>query len=243
MPICEEAGPHVRCIRQENAGPAAARNLGVAQASTDLIVFTDDDCRPDRDWARQLVAAHDGVEDRLVGGRVNNGLADNAFSSASQAILTYSYGHFDDFADELAFFTTNNMAVSRAKFLSLGGFDKGYDFASEDRDFCFRWRRAGGHLRYTPKAIVTHLHVQRLGGFLRQQYAYGRGARRFHRRVRQLSDARVQLGTGNFYAGLLLHPLRTLTLSGVLRTALIGLAHVAMTAGYIREGWRETGAR
>ena len=235
-PICAAAGPHVTMIRQVNAGPAAARNRGVREAGdAEIILFTDDDCRPSPDWAAKLIVAHGGKDDRLVGGCVVNGLERNAFSGASQAILTYSYGQFADFSERLSFFTTNNLCVARARFLDLGGFDERYGFASEDRDFSFRWKRAGGHLVYQPQAIVSHLHRLGFSGFLRQHYAYGRGARRFHERVAQSGDAGVKLGRAGFYAGLLLHPLKRPSPHAALRTGLIGIAHAALAAGYLRE--------
>ena len=234
-----ERYPFVTVIRQKNAGPAAARNAGVAAAGdAEVILFTDDDCRPKPDWADRLLAAQEGDPDRLVGGRVVNGLDENAYSRASQAILTYSYGAFDDFSDRLSFFTTNNMAVSTERFRALGGFDTRYRFASEDRDFSFRWRLAGGHLVHTAEAEVTHLHRLTARGFLRQQFSYGRGARRFHRRVAGLDAPDVAMGSARFYAGLLLHPLARPSGRAAVTTILIGVAHAVLAAGYATEAWQ-----
>jgi GT2 family glycosyltransferase len=233
--ICQEAGHNVRYLRQANAGPAAARNRGVAAADTPLVLFIDDDCIAEVGWAIRLIEGHGGREDRLVGGRVADGLPGNPFSSAAQSILTYSYTHFGAFEDRMSFFTTNNLCVSRKRFLALGGFDTNYDFASEDRDFSFRWRQAGGHLHYVESAKVEHYHHMRLPAFVRQQFTYGRGARRFHRRVGELASEGVKLGAARFYAGLLLHPLARPGLRALLCTGLIGLAHAALAAGYARE--------
>ncbi len=237
--VCAEAGPEVRYVRQENAGPAAARNRGIHEAKGDLILLIDDDCRPHADWAQRLVHAHAGDAECLVGGRVVNALARNPFSDASQAILTYSYGAFGAFDERLAFFTTNNLCMSRQRCLSIGGFDTRYDFASEDRDFSFRWKASGGRLAYASDAVVDHRHELDLAGFLTQHYRYGRGARRFHGVVAGTSDDGVKLGKANFYAGLLLHPLRRPSPTALLQTGLIGLAHAALAAGYVREARTE----
>ena len=42
--------PGVRLLSQANAGPAAARNLGAAEAKAPIILFTDDDCAPMPGW-------------------------------------------------------------------------------------------------------------------------------------------------------------------------------------------------
>src|SRR5215469_5243853 len=36
-------GVHLRCLRQANSGPAAARNAGFRQTSGDIVLFVDDD--------------------------------------------------------------------------------------------------------------------------------------------------------------------------------------------------------
>jgi glycosyltransferase involved in cell wall biosynthesis len=48
--------PAVRYVRQDNAGPASARNHGARLAQGDLLAFTDSDCVPHSDWISQLTA-------------------------------------------------------------------------------------------------------------------------------------------------------------------------------------------
>ncbi|MEQ8440288.1 MAG: glycosyltransferase family 2 protein [Ilumatobacter fluminis] len=55
----------VRAIRQDNAGPAAARNRGIEAAAGDLIVFLDDDVVAGPELVARHAAEHD-QDDRLV---------------------------------------------------------------------------------------------------------------------------------------------------------------------------------
>jgi glycosyltransferase involved in cell wall biosynthesis len=60
--IAESAGATV--IRQQNAGPAAARNRGWQSATGTFICFTDSDCIPIAGWLENLL---DGFTDSQVG--------------------------------------------------------------------------------------------------------------------------------------------------------------------------------
>ncbi len=227
-PVCAAAGPHVTCLRQENGGPGAARNAGVAAAGgARWILFTDDDCRPRPDWAVRLVAAQGGVAGRLVGGRIENALTDNPYSSASQTLANYLTDRYADRDGGMGFFTTNNMCCLRADFLEAGGFDPAFRQASEDRDLSLRWKDRGGTLVHAPGAVVDHAHALDLGGFWRQHASYGRGARRLHRRMDRDGDRRAKFEALSFYAGLL-------SRRGPVEAALLGLSQVATAAGYAR---------
>lgn len=235
-PVCAAAGDWVTCLRQDNAGPAAARNAGVRAAEgADILLFTDDDCRPRPDWTTRMVAAQEGVRKRLVGGHVANGLRANLFAETSQSVQTHLYGAFGDFTGRDAFFTSNNLCCRRDDLLSLGGFDASFGFASEDRDLSRRWRDAGGRLVYAPEAVVDHHHRMSARGFARQHWAYGRGAWRFHRKRRTEGGPGFVLNPLAFYAGLLLHPLRRFGPRAAAITLLIGLAHALQLCGYVAE--------
>lgn len=52
---------------RERLLPHAARNLGAGRARGGLLVFTDPDCRPRRDWLTKLVEAHHEGRDAIVG--------------------------------------------------------------------------------------------------------------------------------------------------------------------------------
>ena len=238
-PICRDFGGWVTCLRQENAGPAAARNAGARAAKADFLCFTDDDCRPRPGWVRGLVSAQGGDASLLIGGRVENALAENPFAATSQSIADWiqAYGFA---AGELGYFTSNNMGCSAAGFSEVGGFDESFPLAAaEDRDFGLRWSARQGSLVHAPDAVVDHAHPLDLRRFWRQHANYGSGARHLHRL--SVDRGRNRLEGLSFYAGLIAHPLndRRLPLrERVLRTALVGLTQAAMLAGYLRAGRR-----
>ncbi|MCK5485220.1 MAG: glycosyltransferase family 2 protein, partial [Desulfobacterales bacterium] len=60
--VAESAGATV--IRQQNEGPAAARNRGWKSATGRFICFTDSDCIPTAGWLENLL---DGFTDSQVG--------------------------------------------------------------------------------------------------------------------------------------------------------------------------------
>jgi GT2 family glycosyltransferase len=54
-------GAAVRLVRQENAGPAAARNAGARAAVAPLLLFLDDDCAPAADLLARHWEAHQAL--------------------------------------------------------------------------------------------------------------------------------------------------------------------------------------
>jgi glycosyltransferase involved in cell wall biosynthesis len=83
-------GLDIRLIRQLRAGPAAARNAGAALARGMFLAFIYDDCTPAPDWLSALVRARTD-DRRLLGGRVENALIENPYSTASEHISGFVY--------------------------------------------------------------------------------------------------------------------------------------------------------
>ena len=197
------AGPVVHVIRQQNAGPAAARNRGVQEARGELIALTDDDCLPTPSWLESLVTAHRECPDAIVGGITFNGLADDVFAITSQMIIDLVYEHFNQEDASVYFLTSNNILCTRAAFRELGGFDTSFLRAgAEDRDFCDRWRSSGQPLRLVRTATLEHRHAQTLRQFLGLHYRYGRGAHLYQAK-RRLRGSGTMTQDMNFHRSLL----------------------------------------
>jgi GT2 family glycosyltransferase len=165
----------VRFVPCTGRGVARGRNVGLREAAHDVVLITDDDCTVADDWvatAAALVAAYPGA---IITGRVRPvGDPDRVPSFKDDP-------EPHDFTGEAhggALFP-NNMVCDRRALLAAGGFDErfGPDEAAEDNEFCYRWLKGGGALRYEP-ALTVHHHDWRSGDDLRRlyiRYACGQG--------------------------------------------------------------------
>lgn len=241
-PVCQpnaESGDlRVSVVRQENRGPAAARNRGAALATGEIIAFTDDDCCPRPDWIRHLVAALREEPGALVGGRTVNALPGNVFAQTSQDLVSFLYEAF--FTDTVPtkaamppFLTANNMAARRDRFLALGGFEESFRFsAAEDRELSERWALQAGPLRLAERAVVEHHHHLGPRRFLRQHFLYGRGAMHLYRQRQRRGRAFTGLEPVSFYRAMLGYPIRQHRWArGVVGSALVAIAQGASLAG------------
>ncbi|MCZ2837701.1 glycosyltransferase family 2 protein [Modestobacter sp. VKM Ac-2985] len=230
--------------RQANAGPAVARNVGAEQAAGQLLAFTDDDCEPEPGWVGALAATHRATPEAMIGGSIVNALPDQRCAEASQLLVGFLYEWFSDGAAS-RFFASNNLAVPRADFLALGGFDTTFPRpGGEDRELCERWRRTGRDMVEAPDAVVRHSHTMALRGFCRQHWNYGRGAYDVHRRRVAAGEGKVRIEPARFYWELLTYPFGRAPLARAVPLAgLMAVSQVANAAGFAFELRQQRGRR
>lgn len=236
----------VTLVRQRNAGPAAARNAGAARASGRVLAFTDDDCEPDVGWLTALVTEIERHPGAMVGGRTVNALTGNVYAEASQSIVSYLEVAADSGREsDLDFLTTNNIALEAEGFARSGGFDSLFpSAAAEDRDFCDRWRSAGGTQRRVADAVVRHHHDMGLPGFWRQHVGYGRGACCYHDLRASRGQPALRVEPPRFYVEMLRFPFAGMPPPrAVPVAALVGLSQVATAVGFTLERHRASAQR
>jgi len=229
-------------LAQSGAGPAAARNRGLAQARGEYVAFTDDDCRPAPDWLARLAAGLEHAPGRAIGGRTVNAMPANPYSEASQMLISYLYHYYNRDPEDVRFLTTNNLALPAALLRDLGGLDATYTrAAAEDRELCDRWLQRGLRLTYAPDAVVYHAHWLTLRTFWQQHVTYGRGAFRYRlaRAARRRGPVRVE--PLPFYTNLLAYPfVRHRGRRAWVLATLLALSQVANAAGFVAEWLRHT---
>ena len=227
---------NITLLRQENAGPAAARNKGAEVARGEFIALTDDDCQPTSDWLNKFVEGFKKNSEAMIGGKTINALENNVFSTASQKLIDYLYDYYNPAKGKDAFFASNNIAMPTANFKALNGFDVSFPLAAaEDRDFCDRWNLKYPML-YVPEAKVNHYHKLGLASFWQQHFGYGKGAFCFHqlRAKRMAKDLEVE--PLSFYFNLLSYPFsQTTKQPKILISSLFFLSQLANAAGFFWE--------
>ena len=187
-----EAFP-IHYIRQENRGPASARNRGAAEAKGCYVAFTDADCVPEPDWIDRLLPE---FGENVVGVGGTYGIA-NPESKLARMIHAEILLRHERCGSDVDFLGSFNVMYDRRAFDAVGGFDEAFSRASaEDNDLSYRMLDAGGKLRFTREAVVNHYHPTRLWPYLKTQARHG------FWRVKLYCKHAKRARTGDRYAGL-----------------------------------------
>ncbi len=173
--------PRVRVIDIPNGGLSAARNVGLAQATGEIVAYTDADTRVDRDWLTFLVQPF--LNSDVVGsGGPNVVPADDP--PMAQCIARAPGGPTHVLLDDrIAEHVPGcNMAFRRDALLAIGGFNPIYLRAGDDVDVCWRLQARGWKIGFASSALVWHHHrsidqgVLAAAGRLRRGRALADGA-------------------------------------------------------------------
>ncbi|HEX9990360.1 MAG TPA: glycosyltransferase family 2 protein [Chloroflexia bacterium] len=162
----------VLLLRQENKGPAAARNRGVAAARGELIIFLGDDIIVEPGYLPNIYAAH-----RAHPGELHGILGYTKYREDS---IPTPFGRWLEAKSGLQFayealptdkplsfrqFYTSNILVPRRLLVEVGGFNEGFTYAAlEDTELGYRLAARGFRLYYCPTAAAVHVHAVSVRG-------------------------------------------------------------------------------
>ena len=172
--------PRAEVVRLDrNAGPAAARNAGLARVRTPHVAFVDSDVEPVPGWLGLLRRHLDDPAVALVAPRVlgrEERVGDSWLERYEQARSSLDLG-----ADPAVVrvhgpvsYVPGACLLGRVDALG-GGFDEVMR-AGEDVDLVWRLGRDGWTVRYAPEAHVRHDHRTRPAEWMRRKAFYGTSA-------------------------------------------------------------------
>jgi glycosyltransferase involved in cell wall biosynthesis len=162
-----------RLISTDNRGLATARNIGLEEATGEIVAYLDDDARPDPHWLHYLALSFKDGRFAGVGGP-NLPPAESGAIASCVADAPGGPIHVLVSDIEAEHIPGCNMAFRKSALVEVGGFDPQFRVAGDDVDICWRLRDAGLELGFSPAAFVWHQPRTSIGAYWRQQRGYGR---------------------------------------------------------------------
>lgn len=178
-----------RVVNLKNYGPAVARNRGAEIAIGELLIFTDDDCIVPQNWLTIVTGLFENSQFDAVAGRSINYVKNNIYADLYQQLHDYFFSKLNSSYGNAKFVMTNNFAVKKNIFDSIGGFNECFRVGGEDREFAMRLLHANKAVFYAGECVVGHYHSFSAASFIKQFYRFGRGSYLMRNSLRRLSIA------------------------------------------------------
>ena len=141
-------------IWAEEPGSYAARNVALAEATGEVLFFTDSDCVPDPDWVRLGLERMAGLPER------------DRIAGCIELFPEGEHWRPAEIYDRLMWLkqpeyvksgwgTTANLVVRRALFAEVGPFDA-KSFSGGDKEWNLRAFAKGSQIHYDERVIIKH---------------------------------------------------------------------------------------
>ncbi|MBT7241074.1 MAG: glycosyltransferase [Candidatus Diapherotrites archaeon] len=159
----------IKYFKKKNGGPAKARNFGALKSKGEIIVFTDSDCTPDKNWLSEMTKP---FSDKKVGG------VQGAYKTKQKELVArFSQIEIEEryermkAAKDIDWVGSYSAAYRAEVFKKLKGFDESFPIASgEDPELSYRVEKEGWKLVFNSKAIVYHIHPHSLRKYLKTKF-------------------------------------------------------------------------
>ncbi len=167
----------VTCVETDGRGLAAARNRGVEAASERVILFLDDDTRPEPGCLAAHAALHARGDADVVLAYCPPVVGNGWFEALLRAWWEDHYRRKRDprhrwtYAD----FVTGNTSLPRSLLESVGGFDEAFTARHEDWELGIRLLHGGTRFTYCADAVAPHRLNASLDTAIERQQEEGAG--------------------------------------------------------------------
>lgn len=157
----------LRYFRQDNRGPASARNMGIEQAKADLLLFLNDDALLEPDALRIHLEEHARQLDTSIAvlGRFSlhpdfNNISKPVAFAIEHSDLVFDYSRMvQGKAYGYRHFYTCNISLYKAFLRQVGCFDESFTTAgAEDIELGYRLERTGLSIVYRNDCVAWHAH-------------------------------------------------------------------------------------
>lgn len=169
---------HLRALFQPNQGAAAARNLGIAQAVGEIVLFLDDDVVPLPELIDEHLRFHSLYGDSAI--VIGPMLAPPDYEPSpwvrwelEKLAEQYHEMSTGQWAPTARQFYTGNTSLARRHLVDSGGFDPTVRRA-EDVELAYRLAQRGLKFFFNPRAAGHHYAIRSFKSWLAIPYTYGR---------------------------------------------------------------------
>ncbi len=176
-------------INQVNSGLAKGRNVGIARATGERIIFIDDDVLPLPNFVEEHLRSDARTPKAIVRG--------GAINVENFDVLPVPIWSIKDYSGN--FFWTTNVSVPLATIRAIGGFNESFsEYGWEDIDVGLRLRQGGVRAVFNPKALVYHYKPRPRSGNVEKMIAQARAQARTAVQLAAIHPHwRTYLATGN----------------------------------------------
>lgn len=143
-----------------------ARNVGIKEASGEIIIFLDDDVKPNENLIESHIINYIDSNVGIVGGRIlgekyEENVSDSKIGKIRKLDGFAHLGFHRDVKCEVMHVKGVNMSARRDIALDIGGFDERFEGTAEceEMDFCLRVLKKGYKIIFEPTAVVEHLQL------------------------------------------------------------------------------------
>jgi mycofactocin system glycosyltransferase len=156
-------------------GPAAARNVGTAKATGEILAFIDSDCTASAGWLDELIPSFNDPAMAATGGQVDGMCTESPvdrYESVMSSLSVSSRERTGSGGTDTFYLPSCNLLVRRSAFRSAGGFEDCMH-VGEDVDLTWRLRDRGWTICYVPTGNILHEHRSSIRTFMSRRFDYG----------------------------------------------------------------------
>ncbi len=163
-----------KIVTEPGLGYGYARNLGIENATGDIITFVDSDCQLEKNYLTELIPPLATANNSIGGvGGITYPIKRNLISESLNVRLFGISAESENKIREIDSIGGGTSAYPKELLKKIGGFDVDIT-GGEDYELNIRLRKAGYKLLLVPTAISYHLHPTTLKRLAKKWYNYGK---------------------------------------------------------------------